>query len=140
MSDSSRGQQKIEIFMRLARLGITSADAIALRRAAVTLSNWFAEECGGSNILCSYAIERDAATNIPYRKVYYYREKREYRIKIADRETGARKRIEKIMARYPNLVHYIHTDPRGASLHLLQRADVAGADLSSVYSRGVAIW
>ena len=56
-------------------------------------------------------------------------------------ERGARARIAKIMSRYPELVAYVQTDPRGAALYILTRADIpAGAAIDSIYSRGVAVY
>lgn len=62
------------------------------------------------------------------------------RTRIADRELGARKRLAKIMAKYPGYAAYVQTDPRGCALYILRPGDVAeGADVSSCYSRGVAV-
>jgi hypothetical protein len=57
---------------------------------------------------------------------------------IADRETGARKRLAKIMANYPYLSAYIQTDPRGCAVYILRPGDVPeGCDPASYYSRGI---
>lgn len=54
---------------------------------------------------------------------------------------GARRRLAKIVSRYPDLYAYVQTDPRGASLYIMRVADVAGRDVSSVYSSfGVAVY
>lgn len=63
------------------------------------------------------------------------------RYKIADREGGALKRLGKIMAKYPALTAYHQTDPRGAALYVIPRADIPeGADIGSCYNRGVAVY
>jgi hypothetical protein len=60
---------------------------------------------------------------------------------VADRETGARKRLAKIMENYPNLSAYVQGDPRGASLYILRPGDVPeGKDVDSYYSRGLAVY
>jgi hypothetical protein len=43
------------------------------------------------------------------------------------------------MSRYPGLQAYVQGDPRGCSLYILTAADVAGLDVNSVYTRGVAV-
>jgi len=59
---------------------------------------------------------------------------------IADRERGAKRRLDKIMARYPQLRAYIQGDPRGASLYILRPGDVPeGKDVNGYYSRGIAV-
>lgn len=63
------------------------------------------------------------------------------RTPIADREAGAKRRLARIMARYPHLTAYVQTDPRGCALYILRPDDVpAGEDASSYYSRGVAVY
>jgi hypothetical protein len=59
---------------------------------------------------------------------------------IADRETGARKRLKAIMAQYPTLTAYVQGDPRGCSLYILTADNLAsGHDINSIYTRGVAV-
>ena len=44
------------------------------------------------------------------------------------------------MERYPGFGAYVQKDPRGAALHILRPGDVpAGEDVSSYYSRGIAV-
>lgn len=59
---------------------------------------------------------------------------------IADREKGARTRLVKLMAQFPDLTYYIQTDCRGASLYILKRSDVNGCDIEQVYNRGIAVY
>jgi hypothetical protein len=59
---------------------------------------------------------------------------------IGDKETGAKKRLEKIMARYPGLSYYIQTDPRGSALYILRPGDVPdGGCASAYYNRGIVV-
>lgn len=59
---------------------------------------------------------------------------------LFDRERGAHKRLAAIMARYPELVSYVQTDPRGCALYILKRADVGDSPIDQVYSsRGIAV-
>lgn len=117
---------------RLVQLGISREDAAALRRISMTLRRWFEHECNGY-------IQRDETTGQCY--IHYGRDTAGpfLTAKTADRETGARKRLAAIMARYPGLVAYVQGDPRGCSLYVLTAADVSGQDINSVYTRGVAI-
>ena len=115
------------------RLGITMDDALALRRISMTLHRWHEMECGFHN----GCIERDESTG----KTYWLNSMTMCRYPIADRETGARKRLAKIMAKYPSLGHYVQTDPRGAALYILRPGDIPpGADPDSYYSRGIAVY
>lgn len=60
---------------------------------------------------------------------------------IADREKGARKRLEKIMSKYPTLKTYIQGDPRGCALYIIRPGDVPdGANVDSCYSRGLPVY
>jgi hypothetical protein len=60
--------------------------------------------------------------------------------RIPDRDAGARKRCDAIMANHPDLVAYYQDDPRGASLYIVKRADLNGSDISANYTRGVAVY
>jgi hypothetical protein len=60
--------------------------------------------------------------------------------RLPDREKGARKRLAKIMTKYPALKTFIQGDPRGCALYVLREGDVPeGADVSSCYTRGIAV-
>src|SRR3990167_8087667 len=95
---------------RLERLGITSADALALRRISMTLHRWYELECGTGD----GCIERDEATGVPYwydaNSRYLGANDRRAYSRIPDREKGALKRLAAIMARYPSLRYYIQYD------------------------------
>ncbi len=136
-----------ECIGRLMAAGIAFEDAAALRRIAMTLHRWHELECGidGGVAQSIATIERDGDEDDspPFYRLQYptrdgYVDKR---WRIADRETGARKRLGKIVSKYPGFSAYVQTDPRGAALYILRPGDVPeGADVSSVYSRGIAVY
>ena len=79
------------------------------------------------------------------------------RYKVADREAGARRRLEEIIRavnerrfigddasrldpRCDDLKTYIQGDPRGASLYILRPGDIPeGKDPCAYYSRGICV-
>jgi hypothetical protein len=147
----------------LQALGFTSEEAEQLRRISMTLHRWYELECGDGN----GCIERDETTGKPY---FLYASQHGYvsdghrRSYIADRETGAKRRLAAILKarneRYTEipasdprgpahvrldangaLSAYIQTDPRGAALYILRPGDVPnGADVSAYYSRGICVY
>ena len=132
----------------LASLGFTPEETETLRRISMTLHRWYELECGTDN----GCIERDETTTKPHWTSAYTGSKRP----IADRETGAIKRLTRIMDRcnghrireairsdgtYALLSYYLQTDPRGSSLYILRPGDVPdGADPASYYSRGIVVY
>lgn len=117
----------------LRRAGITWDDAAALRRISMTLKRWHEGECGTED----GHIERDEATG----RTYWVSAYNGRRHRTPDRETGALKRLRKIMARYPDLSYHVQGDPRGAALYVLRPGDVPeGADPDCYYSRGLAVY
>lgn len=131
----SRERDRWESIERAKRCGLTEQDAVAVRRIALTLHRWFELECGCDNGL----IERDEVSGIPYytRTNHSYLDPHDSRAthRIADRETGARKRLDKIMAKYPQLRAWVQTDPRGGTIYLCKPEDAT----ESLYTRGVFI-
>jgi hypothetical protein len=125
----------------LTRAGISWDDTIKLRRIAMTLQRWHELECGTGN----GAIERDEKTGVPYwynanSRYLAANDPRAY-TRIPDREKGALKRLQAIMAKYAPLSYYVQGDPRGASLYILRPGDVPeGAQVDSYYSRGLAVY
>jgi hypothetical protein len=107
-------------------------------------------ECGDGNEYASWTIARGRKINgafeyddngTPFEERHIHTENKARYTPIADKERGALKRLAFIMARYPDLVSYVQTDPRGASLYILNSSDVpAGSSLDSCYSRGVAVY
>jgi len=113
-------------------LGISRADAEALRRISMTLRRWFERECGIDN----GCIERDEDTN----KTYWLNSMSGRRYPIPDRETGARKRLDAIMRAYPGLTAYVQGDPRGSSLYILTADQLQSEHgIDSIYTRGVSV-
>ena len=122
-----------ECLPRLVSIGVEYHDAIELRRIAMQLHRWHEMECGDNH----GCVEYDETTG----KAYWLSSMSGRRSPIVDRGKGARKRLAKVMARYPALSAYVQTDPRGAALFILRPGDVpAGEDVDSYYSRGVAVY
>lgn len=120
---------------------ISEGDAVALRRISMTLHAWYTLECGNSTERASWAIERDENSDKPYMVTHYHHRNKPTRVKVPDREKGALKRLEAIMARYPSLKYYVQTDPKGASLYIIRPSDIIeGMPLDSIYSRGIAVY
>jgi hypothetical protein len=136
----------------------TFADAMALRRIAMTLHRWHELECGDGNDFASWTIARGKKTCLkmsdgtikrnfeysddgkPYLERHAHSENKPTYSLIADREKGALKRLAKIIARYPGLTSYIQGDPRGASLFILRPGDVRdGMTADCCYSNGIAV-
>ena len=133
-------KERMRVIDSLRQKGIDFEHAHALRRISMTLHRWHELECGDGNNYASWSIERDEVTDKPY-MVRYPHSGKSYRTPVADREKGALKRLHKIMCAYPHLVPYVQTDPRGASLYVIDKADLPeGADVSSLYNRGVAVY
>lgn len=112
--------------------GVDRHDAAELRRISMQLHSWFERECG-TDYGC---IERDEDTGEPYWLNSYSME----RYPIRDMESGAMKRLNKIMSRYPDLSYYVQGDPRGCALYILRPGDVPeGKSPRGYYSRGIAV-
>lgn len=149
----SRERERLESIERAKRCGLSEADAIALRRIALTLHRWFELECGDGNDYASWCIVRGIKENgkftysegtdgngngpdgKPYMERHAHTEKEPHYTRLADRETGARKRLDKLMANYPALRAWIQTDPRGGTIYLCKPEDAT----DSLYTRGVFI-
>ena len=126
-----------DCIVRLVQIGVRRDDADALRRIAMTLHRWHELECGDAN---GNAVERDEATGKTYMS-FDTQSGHRRRYPTPDRETGAKKRLAAIMAKYPTLSAYIQGDPRGASLYILRPGDVPeGSKAESYYSNGVAVY
>lgn len=156
-------QQAID---RAMSCGLSYADAVAVRRCALTLHRWYELECGDSNESCSWAIVRGKAAKrefyrdpvtqapvwrtvsefvhdekgIPYLERHYHNENKAHHSRIPDRERGAIKRLDTIIAQYPALRYYLQPDPRGGTLYLIRPGDIPeGSKVEECYSRGVFI-
>ena len=143
-----------ECLPRLTAIGISLADATALRRIAMTLHRWHELECGDGNAHASWCLVRghkrgkDSSLGFrhdedgtPFMEIHRHSENVPRYTPVADRERGASKRLGKIMAGYPGMIAYVQGDPRGASLYILRPGDVPeGAQVESCYNRGVAVY
>lgn len=124
-------KHKYDCIGTLCRAGFTHDEASALRRISMTLHNWHEHECNGT-------IQRDEASNKPY-AYNSLTGKRMYA--VADKETGAIKRLNKILSRYPAMSAFVQGDPRGASLYILRAGDVPeGQNADAYYSRGIVVY
>ena len=129
-------------------LGFTREEAEQLRRISMTLRRWFELECGIGEGQTSISIERDGENGDgrPFKRIQYptARGYVDGRYPVADRETGARKRLLSIVnARAKrvgtcDVTAYVQTDPRGAALYILRPGD--GADVSAYYPRGICVY
>lgn len=156
----------------LRALGFTNEEAESLRRISMTLQRWYERECGDSNAYGSWAIERDDnGDGPPYLVHHHYQHGKgpDYttRIRIADRERGAVRRLATIIAARNTrqaddrdgicgcgarvghieqcergaVSYYLQTDPRGAALYIIRPGDVPdGKDVSSYYDRGICVY
>lgn len=125
----------------LQALGFTFDECEKLRRISMTLHRWHELECGNSNNWASWAIERDEETDIPYLVTHHYNQNKPTRRRVADRETGAKKRLAAILESKPGISAYIQGDPRGAALYILRPGDIPeGAEPMSHYHRGICVY
>jgi len=98
-------------------ISLSFDEANTLRRAEKTLQRWAEQECGDSNAMTSFGIERDEQTKVPYRVIRYHSNNRVARYRVADREAGALRRVKAICQAHG--LHYYHqTDPRGCALYV----------------------
>lgn len=142
---STTAKERYEVLSRLEKAGISYEHANALIRISMTLSRWGELECGDGNEYGSWAIERDESTEVPYMVHHRYMHGQGkdtvHRTRIADREKGALKRLQAIMSKYPDLLAYHQTDPRGCAVYVLRKDDVpVGSSIDSMYNRGVAVY
>jgi hypothetical protein len=119
----------------------------------MTLSRWNELECGDGNNYGAWCIVRGYKVKgefthdddgLPFMERHHYRhglgEDSTTYTRIPDRDAGARKRCDAILANHPDLVAYYQGDPRGASLYIVRKSDLNGSDINSTYTRGVAIY
>jgi hypothetical protein len=158
--------RKYDCIHALQSAGINYEDACALRRISMTLHRWHELECGDGNAYGSWAIVRGhkgkGKTTETFRPTfdhdddgrpylehhhYFHGHGKDYvsYTALADRERGALKRLDAIMARYPGFASYVQGDPRGCSLYILRPTDIAAipggitGDVGGHYSRGIAV-
>jgi hypothetical protein len=134
-------QELHHTFNALQSIGFTFDECEKLRRISMTLRRWHELECGNSNDWASWAIERDEETEIPYMVTHHYNQTKPSRHQVADRKTGAKKRLAKILESKPGISSYIQGDPRGAALYILRPGDIPeGKDPCAYYSRGICVY
>jgi hypothetical protein len=130
----------------IAALGFTAEEVASLRRISSTLQRWHELECGTD----SGVIERDDTTGKPYwlsySRSYLGANDSRMRSPVADRETGALRRLAGIISARNERTSapvetYIQTDPRGAALYILRPGDIpSGLTPESCYTRGVCVF
>ena len=143
-------QQRQLTYTQLINLGFSFDECEKMRRISLTLRRWFELECGDGNEWADWSIERDEnGEGRPFMVTHYHprngSQARTTKSPVADRETGARRRLAAIIEernkRAPGKVEtYIQTDPRGASLYILRPGDIPeGADPCQYYHRGLCL-
>ena len=121
---------------RLVAMGLTYDEADIVRRISMTLHRWSEHECNGN-------IQRDEVTGKPlwFSNCQIEQAKTPKGFPIRDRETGAIKRMDKIISSHPGLAWYYQTDPRGAQVYVYSVDRLEGRSIDSVYnSIGVAVY
>lgn len=134
----SKIDRTVRLMARLGELGFDYAEVKALLRIERTLQRWGEAECGDGNDYASWAIERDETSGKPFMVTYPHNGPTR-RQPIPDREAAAKARLEKLMAKHPNLVSYHQGDCRGCNLYILERSQVGENDIGTIYNRGVAV-
>lgn len=127
---------------RVLALGFTDAEFGQLRRISMTLHRWHELECGTGDGKVTRSIERDEATGKPFLRIQRSTSFGwlDNRFPTPDKETGALKRLAKLMTGRDGLISYVQGDPRGAALYLVPASELRGQPIESVYSRGVCIY
>jgi hypothetical protein len=147
----------------LMSLGFTQEESDKLRRISMALRRWHELECGTGEgqTICSIERDGDEPDSKPYMRIQYPTTKGyvDRRYPVADRETGAKKRLNAIInarngrpqlpanvtqgeGRFDgNLSAYIQTDPRGEVLYIIRPGDIPeGQTVESCYSRGIVVY
>jgi len=139
-------ENRLRTYNTLQGLGFTFDECEQLRRISMTLRRWHELECGNGDDHADWAIERDQdGDGPPFMVTHIHPRKgnpaRIIRTRIADRETGAQKRLAKILESKPGLSAYIQGDPRGAALYILRPGDIPeGSEPMNYYHRGICIY
>ena len=132
---TTKAQLRLELIERLENLGFSFDEIQKLRRIEMTLQRWGEKECGDGS---DWAIERDETTQKPF--MVYHGEGKSRRYPTPDKETGALKRLGKIMQNHSGLLAYHQGDCRGCNLYILRKEDIReGESVDSIYSRGFSV-
>lgn len=135
----SKTENMHNLLNRMRDAGFSYAELKQLLRIERTLQRWGEMECGDSNDYASWSIERDETTGKPFKCVYWHKGETT-RTPIPDREAGALKRLQKIMASHPDFVAYHQTDCRGCQVYIVRKSDIpADAKLENCYNIGIAV-
>jgi hypothetical protein len=141
---NTTAKERHEVIARLEKLGIDYQTAQQLRRIALTLQRWFELECGTGDEHVTLSVEREGENGEgkPFMRRQYQGPNGwiDNRYPIPDRETGARKRLARIMADFPKLTYYVQTDPRGCALYILRKSDLCDLPIDQAYTRGLAVY
>jgi hypothetical protein len=115
----SAQEQTNALLHQLSRKGVILhyGQVDTLRRAQMTLHSWGVVECGQSDNHKSWSITRDEERGFPILTVYPKDGSASYKSRIADRESGALKRVAALCQAH-GLYYYHQTDPRGCSLYV----------------------
>ena len=130
----SRLQRAIDFYNRMANLGFDGDETDQLVRIERTLHRWAEAECNGE-------IEREGenADGRPFRS-FAATGGKHLAYPIADREAGAMRRLNRLMAQHPAWIAYQQGDPRGCALYLVDRAKLGDHPIDGYYSSiGVAV-
>jgi hypothetical protein len=126
-------ERREHLRIRLLKAGFDDDEICAMVRISRTLSRWAERECNGE-------IERDETTGQP---MAMHETARGHRCgyPVADREAGAIKRMNAIIAAHPGLAWYHQRDPRGCSVYVYRHDDVMpGVGVDCSYSSiGIAV-
>lgn len=139
-------ENRHRMYNALQGLGFTFDECERLRRISMTLRRWHELECGSGDDFADWAVERDNnGEGVPYLVKHIHKrngnEARTIKKRIADRETGAKKRLAKLLESKAGLSAYIQGDPRGAALYILRPGDVPeGREPMSYYYRGICVY
>lgn len=114
---------RLQLSFRIRGMWLSEHDCNTLRRAELTLHRWHELECGDGNANGSWAIERDDnGDGKPFMVHHRYSHSNGgkdtvHRIRIADREAGAIRRVKEVCDRL-GIFFYVQADPRGGSLYV----------------------
>ena len=120
------------IVIELTKHGMNLRDVDTLIRAERTLSRIGTDYCNGT-------LQRDESDGKVYRHYGNGTFGPFWPVKVADREAGALKRIDKI-CKAASVTYYHQGDPRGCSLYIIRPGDIRdGQKIDCCYSNGVSI-
>ncbi len=134
-------ERRLDQRNRLFCLGFSYDEAETLRRISNALHSWYERECNED--IRRHEEGPRAGKLFGVRQYQGWDGKwKESRYPIRDMESGAVRRLEKILANHPEFTYYLQTDPRGAALYLIPLSRVsADTKLDSVYSSiGICIF